>query len=149
MHTHAYQLTSWRKAILNLCTGQVSLHCLKLPAYTKSVNRTINLFKIRKYYYIATLKLTKLYIFAITNSISSKKEWNLNKNTPGVNKEQPKTKKALLKKMWNQNWWLRSIAYDRNKIFDHHDLCFAAWSSLSKILIPSTLGDLEHPNNNV
>ena len=23
--------------------------------------------------------------------------------------------------------------------------CFAAWSSLSKILIPSTSGDLEHP----
>ena len=31
-----------------------------------------------------------------------KKKWNLIKNTPGVKKGRPRTKQALLKKMWNQ-----------------------------------------------
>ena len=41
--------------------------------------------------------------------------WNLNQNTPGVKKEQPRVKKALLKKVWSQNGWPRPPAFDRIK----------------------------------
>ena len=37
-------------------------------------------------------------IFYVTSMYSFlRKKWNLNQNNPGVNKEQPSTKKALLK----------------------------------------------------
>ena len=44
----------------------------------------------------------------------------LNKNTPGVKKERPITKKGLLKKMLNQNGWPRPPGFDRIKNFDHN-----------------------------
>ena len=43
---------------------------------------------------------------------------NLNKNTPGVKKERPRTKRALLKKIWNRNGRPRPPAFDRTEIFD-------------------------------
>ena len=37
------------------------------------------------------------------------------------------------------------IKMTRPQNIKRNEQCFAAWSSLSKILIPSTSGDLEHP----
>ena len=46
---------------------------------------------------------------------------NLNKNIPAIKKERPRAKKALFK-TWNRNGRPRPPAFDKTKIFDHHDL---------------------------
>ena len=100
------------------------------------------------------------------------------KNTQGVKKERPRTKQALLKKMWNQidrqcllvliglkvlvmnslqnivisgaqgllllmgsNFLIKMTRLQNIRIKEQS---FAAWSSLSKVLIPLTTGGLEH-----
>ena len=91
---------------------------LKMPAYTKSMNKTIKSFKE---VLLATLKLTTLHVFASTNSYFSKNVKYKQKHLR-CKKEWPRTKRALLKKMWNQIGRPRPPAFDRIKNFDHHDL---------------------------